>query len=160
MRTIYLLHLFLISMYMLESITMSRFGLFFSRLNDLSWVPSSSPARFCFPHSDPPYFTSEFLPASPHVSWSVIPKTGHWSLFKIFNSNDEGGLFRLFTYRAFVSASRYNPTYCFCPSVTLIHAQFMNCTSPQDPFSQKCCLWGFEGCCHKGLGQPRWSLWV
>lgn len=51
MRTIYLLHLFLISMYMLESITMSRFGLFFSRLNDLSWVPSSSLARFCFPHS-------------------------------------------------------------------------------------------------------------
>lgn len=38
------------------------------------------------------------------------------------------------------SASQYDPTYSFCPRMTLIRAQFMNCNSPQDPFSQNLCM--------------------
>lgn len=46
-----------------------------------------------------------------------MPKTGHRSLFKIFNSTGEGGLFPLFT-----SASWYDLKYCFQPNNWFMHS--------------------------------------
>lgn len=97
-------------------------------------------------------FFSEFLPASPHDSWSMMPKSGHRSVFKILSSTDDGGLFSQFLYRVLASASQCDPTYCFYWRMTWTLVHVTNCKSPRHPFPQNCYAWGIEGCCHKTVG--------
>ena len=91
-------------------------------------------------------FFPEFILTSLPDSWSVMPKSGRTSVFKILRI-----IFSV-SIGVLASASQYNPTYCFYWIMTWTLVHVTNCKSPRHAFPQGCYAWGLEGCCHKTVG--------